>query len=358
MRIGSNVSAFVTKIVPPVLFAVTFVGYVCIFIPPEKFWPAIICTFGILPLIFLNLILFIVLSFMKRKSLFWPLIILIIGIFFIQITFKFQFKKLSSENDLINVLSFNADFFHLNRNIDNPSIDLINWVVDDSSSIKCIQEYISYKNDPQKNISNRIIAKGYQKYAYLFEDSKNRERGLAIFSRYPIVNQGKILFNPGSKNNCIFIDVVFSEDTLRIYNLHLSSMSIPEINDKYLVKYGGYLKNIIIKLKNGAIKHSNEINALIKHTSECNYPYIICGDFNETPYSYNYLKLRNHYKNSFEEAGSGFGFSFNGRLFFLRIDHQFFSEQLKVLRYRVDHSILKSGHFPTRGIYEIKKTID
>jgi len=130
-------------------------------------------------------------------------------------------------------------------------------------------------------------------------------------------------------------------------------MSIPKLSNTYLLKYGGYLKNVIFKLKNGAINHSREINLLIEHSSKCPYPFIICGDFNETPYGYNYMKLRKHFSNSFEKAGSGFGFSFNGRIFFLRIDHHFVSQGVNPIKYRIDHTIHKSGHFPTRGIYEI-----
>ena len=238
--------------------------------------------------------------------------------------------------------------------MNDPSLELINLIINDSSSIKCIQEYISYKSIQEFDVVTQIVAKGYEKSTYLFEDSETIQRGLAIFSRYPIINQGTILFNPKTKNNCIYIDIKILDDTIRVYNLHLSSMSIPEISNKHQINYIDYIKSVVVKLKNGAIKHSNEINSLIKHTNECPYPFIICGDFNETPYSYNYLKLRKHYTNAFEKAGSGFGFSFNGRLFFLRIDHQFFSDEIRVLKYRLDHSIRKSGHFPTRGIYYIK----
>jgi endonuclease/exonuclease/phosphatase family metal-dependent hydrolase len=291
---------------------------------------------------------------LKKKSFIWPLITLLAGIFFIKISINFQFTRIKSlSNEPIDILSYNADFFHLRRDINDPSDELINWIVDDTSSIKCIQEYISYKNLPAGDLSGQILADGYHKFSYLFEDSEDTERGLAIFSRFPIINKGSLLFNPGTKNNCIYVDLVVSKDTIRVYNLHLSSMSIPEMNNKYLLRYGGYIKSVISKLKNGAIKHSKEINSLIEHTSICPYPYIICGDFNETPYSYNYLKLRKYYTNAFEKAGSGFGFTFNGKVFFLRIDHQFYSKGILPIKFRVDHKIRKSGHFPTRGIYEI-----
>ena len=120
-----------------------------------------------------------------------------------------------------------------------------------------------------------------------------------------------------------------------------------------MLNNGNYLKKIIIKLKKGAVAHSNEIDQLINNTSDCPYPFIICGDFNEIPYSYNYLKLRKHYTNTFEIAGSGFGFSYNGRLFYLRIDHHFFSKGIRPIQYSVEWNFRKSGHFPTVGIYQL-----
>jgi len=340
--------------IPILLLILTLVSYVCVFIPPERFWPSVIFTFGVLPLIFLNLILLIIFVLKKKKSFIWPLIALVAGIFFIKISIHFQINEITPPaKEHINILSFNADFFHLGRKANDPSTELIGWLANDSSSIKCIQEYITYNTKPEWDVNRQITAQGYEKHTYIYENSEEYQRGLAIFSRYPIVNQGTLLFNEKSKNNCIYIDVEVSGDTIRIYNLHLSSLSISRINNKNLFKYGWYLKNVILKLKNGAIKHSNEINLLIKHTSDCPYPFIICGDFNETPYSYNYLKLRKHFSNSFEKAGSGFGFSFNGRLFFLRIDHHFVSNGVRPIKYRIDHTIRKSGHFPTRGIYEI-----
>ena len=77
------------------------------------------------------------------------------------------------------------------------------------------------------------------------------------------------------------------------------------------------------------------------------------GDFNETPYSYNYFRLRKHFGNSFEDAGNGFGFSLNSKLFFLRIDHHFFSKGITPIKYRVDRTQPLSDHFPTRASYVI-----
>jgi len=117
--------------------------------------------------------------------------------------------------------------------------------------------------------------------------------------------------------------------------------------------YGYKLKTLIAKLRHGATNRSAQIDRIIEHTKTSPYPYMICGDFNETPYSYNYLRLRRHFSNAFEKAGHGFGFSVNSSLFFLRIDHQFYGTGLKALNYQVDRSMRISDHFATRGYYDL-----
>ena len=93
---------------------------------------------------------------------------------------------------------------------------------------------------------------------------------------------------------------------------------------------------------------------IINHAQNSPHPFVICGDFNETPYSYNYIRIRSIFNNAFENAGNGFGFTFNSVLFFLRIDHHFYGEKIVPVDYWVDKTIQTSDHFVTRGVYRIE----
>ncbi len=64
-------------------------------------------------------------------------------------------------------------------------------------------------------------------YPYKYEklNGGKRANGLAILSKFRIVNQGSLDFE-NSYNNAIFIDVVRNHDTIRIYNVHLESFGI------------------------------------------------------------------------------------------------------------------------------------
>ena len=336
-----------------ILFTASIISFTCVFIPPEFFWPASIISFAILPIIVLHFPIIVILLILKKKIVILPILTLILGFFFIQLSFKIHRDNTSISDQYLSIMSYNVDFFSRGGNLEYTSKEMIDWVVYESSSIKCIQEYRSDNLNESFNVKKQLNFLGYTDFTYNFTGHNSEVQGLAIFSKLPIINSGTIILNEKSKNNCIFVDVKYNSDTLRIYNLHLSSMQVPKLTSKNLANYPKYLLSVIKRLKYGAIKHSKELDIILTHTQKSPYNIIMCGDFNEVPYSYNYLKIRDKYLNSFEFAGNGFGFSFNGRLFFLRIDHHFVSPEIIPVKFQVDSNIDFSGHFPIKGLYQI-----
>jgi endonuclease/exonuclease/phosphatase family metal-dependent hydrolase len=95
----------------------------------------------------------------------------------------------------------------------------------------------------------------------------------------------------------------------------------------------------------------------LEHIRESPYPVIVCGDFNDTPFSYTYNELAKELKNAFVEAGSGIGATYNGPLPFLRIDNQFHSEELKAAGYETHYEMGLSDHFPISAKYVLKPNV-
>jgi endonuclease/exonuclease/phosphatase family metal-dependent hydrolase len=91
----------------------------------------------------------------------------------------------------------------------------------------------------------------------------------------------------------------------------------------------------------------------MEHLSESNNPVILCGDLNDIPYSYAYHEINSDLNNSFVQAGRGFGFTFNGKMFFLRIDHQFFNKDFKINSFTTHREMKLSDHFPVTGKYSL-----
>jgi endonuclease/exonuclease/phosphatase family metal-dependent hydrolase len=287
---------------------------------------------------------------LKKKTTLVPLALLVIGWPFISSTISLSQPKIL--NGSISVLSFNAKLFRKPNVYDKFSTEMIKWVANDSSDIKCIQEYSTNANWPALDATTQIKEKGYRGYTFRANVIDNDHNpGLAIFSKFEIVNSGIVFEDIHTHNAAIFADLEINNKIVRIYNVHLASMNL-ELNEEV-----GFRKifQITKKLKRGAVKRATQLNALLGHAQLSPYPLIICGDLNETPYSYTYFQLKKHFKNAFENAGHGLGFTLNEMPYLVRIDHQFHHSKIQALKYEVNRKMNISDHFPTHGYYKISE---
>lgn len=83
------------------------------------------------------------------------------------------------------------------------------------------------------------------------------------------------------------------------------------------------------------------------HIKKSPYPVIVCGDFNDTPVSYAYRKVKGELKDAFVEAGWGISNSYNGELPSFRIDYILHDKKFKAVNYSRDR-VVYSDHFPVR----------
>lgn len=308
-------------------------------------------------------LLFYLLIRLKVASIYF-IISIIIGYSHLNNSFAFNFsKKLDTEK--ITVLNYNVRVFNVYEHLRGKNNDLpkaqIKWVKEFDADIKCFQEFY---NDSKSDIYNTtsILGKKNRYYAYIHATTKNRinaEFGMAIFSKHKIVNKGVIDYFKKSNNDVIFADIKIKKDTIRVYNAHLQSLSIEdgEIESVYTEK--PKRRNDLIRLKNrfkvGFIERSKQVDILYKHIEACPYPVILCGDFNDLPYSYTYHKIDDLLENAFIDAGMGLGFTHNGKIPFLRIDNQFYSDsKFDVYNFNVMRNITFSDHFPLVCDYKLK----
>lgn len=262
------------------------------------------------------------------------------------------------------VLSYNVRIFntysHLHDKEHTNSRGMIDWIARNSADVYCLQEFY---NEPQSRIYNSVqkIVKKYGKHYFISNTLINRvngQFGMAIISKYPILNKGTIKFEKLTQNHAMFADLKINQDTVRVYNFHLQSMSIEEADIIATYReqnlFGKDLRNLLHRLKGGFIKRSYQVNTLDEHLQASPYPVIVCGDLNDVPYSYTYQKLNHRLKNAHTTAGRGVGSTYNGILPLLRIDHQFFSPDLEVQHFKVHRDITFSDHFPLSATYVIR----
>jgi endonuclease/exonuclease/phosphatase family metal-dependent hydrolase len=181
--------------------------------------------------------------------------------------------------------------------------------------------------------------------------------GLAIFSRFPITAHGIVPFaDKIGENACLYIDVKNGEKQFRIYNVHLQSIRFDPEDYKYLNSIakqdgkgeGSSARRLGSKLKAAFEKRADQVAKVKAHAAQCPYPYIIAGDFNDTPASYAVNQMAKGLKNAFREDGTGFGRTYNGDFPNYQIDYIMASPQFDISNYQIVTKKL-SDHYPVRA---------
>lgn len=293
------------------IFALLFLASFTIpYIKPSSF-PLLSILSLVVPLLIFIHIGFVIFWWIVgiKKQFLLSFFCLALAVGFSYFPYKFRDHTVVSGNSF-SVMSFNVRLFNKYQWI--PDVDvpkqIVRFIEETDPDILSLQEYAPLDE----------IASGFP-YKYEQVEGEKRPHGLSIFSKYPILRRGSLDFE-NSSNNAIFIDILRNNDTLRVYNVHLESsgikpdsLNISGINEKDSRK-------LVKRLTSAFVKQEGQVEKFREHNGQCPYPVIICGDFNNTFYSWAYKNVKEELNDSFVLAGKGFGktYSFNG--YPLRID--------------------------------------
>ena len=315
----------------------TLLSYASVWVSPLTFqWSGFVSL--LIPVfLIINFILLLLQLFIRPKRALVPLLLVLIGFRFI--TASIAVGSSNSEEGL-KVLNYNINRVNIAAN-QNLGMEMVDWLANVEADVKCFQEFLN------RPLLVNALSKELR-YSYI----DGYAGSYAIFSKYPIVNSGK-LYEDKRKNNILFADLVVNRDTIRVYNVHLQSMAInvDDVVDSERLKERYQV--VGRKFGEGSVTRARQVKELIAHASNSSYPTILTGDFNDIPYSFNYMQLAAAFDNAFEHGGRGFGFTYNGKLPFLRIDNQFFSEGIAVNKFETLSDIKYSDHHPVLGIYSL-----
>lgn len=305
-----------------------------------------------------------------KKEFLISLIIIMIGWGYIKRAVSFHGKSLDKETgeiilntessieqaNTINLLSYNVRLFNIfNHSKDkNAREKIFELISDKKPDLCCLQElYIDNKKGISlEELKQKLSSTPYSNIAWADRFGKNKHYGIATFSKFPMVNKGVIRY-PDSKNISIYSDIAFIEDTIRIYNNHLQSVRFIKRNIDFLVNLDLQseeetileLRDISSRLKNAYIKRAKQADILSKHIENSPYPVIVCGDFNDTPVSYTYRKIKGDLNDAFTVSGKGLGNTYSGTFPKVRIDYIFYSDEFSGFNYQTI-KVEYSDHYP------------
>jgi endonuclease/exonuclease/phosphatase family metal-dependent hydrolase len=329
------------------------------YISPRTFWP--MAFFGIsFPVIFCINLFFIIWWGMQMR--WWALLsagmILLSGNNLLGNLQYHGTQKVPDKSD-IKVLNYNCMLFDLyNWSHNKQSRHLIfSMLQEESPDILCLQEF--YTSEQKGDYNNADTLQKFLKAKNMHAEFTTTLRefdhwGIATFTKYPIVRKGKIEFNTASNNICIYTDMLIDGDTVRVYNLHLASISFGKKEYKFLDDIGNqkiedpYLdgsKSIFKRLKKGFLERAGQVEHVKAHMEACAYKKILCGDLNDTPSSFAYHTIKKGLKDAFRESGRGVGKTYRGHLPFLRIDYILHDPAFSSTNYRQNPESL-TDHYP------------
>jgi len=324
-----------------VLTVLTFSIYVLPFLAPKSFPLLSVLTLFMPAFFVLNGLFFVYWGIQFKKRLILSGLVLLTGITFISKFYKFSTKEYVEEEKDFSIMSYNVRLFNVFKWLDRDDIssNIKTFIDDKNPDILCIQEYSN---------SAHIDLKVYP-HRYIFIEGDKIKTGQAIFSKFPILYQGNIVF-PKSNNNVIYADIKRGKDVIRVYNMHLQSIKIsPDVNEisDNIDNVNQQKSQLIFTRISRAFRQQQEQAEIFKENmKECKYPIIICGDMNNSPFSYVYRSIKGKLKDSFEEAGEGFGATYKFKYYPARIDYIFADSKMKVKQFKSFPDFENSDHYP------------
>ncbi|NND31382.1 MAG: endonuclease/exonuclease/phosphatase family protein [Saprospiraceae bacterium] len=319
----------------------TITGYLASYIAPSRIaFPQAVGLF--MPWLLLTNLIFTIFWLFLRRRWFWLSFgCLVLGVGQSSRFIGFNFQQ-ESDAQQLGICSFNSQSYnesdHLNGFLaeihGQHQLDFI-----------CLQEITDDHLESLKKTSEL-------QHHYF-------HRGKAILSKFPIISQGNIQFDQ-SVNGCIWIDIVYDQKTIRIYNLHLKSNQVTREAETVLddintnrAKAFSDMRRMVSNYQKNSVTRKDQVDRILRDIDHVSHPMILAGDFNDTPFSYIYQQISNRLTDQFKKKGLGIGSTYAGALPGLKIDYIFADENFEPL----DHSILKtpiSDHFPVLSTLKIK----
>ncbi len=297
----------------------------------------------VLPLLILLNLLLVFYWLIRRRWLLLILPMVTIACCIPYIGTLYQFGSHNSDSEAktgLKIATYNVCMFGRETS-GFKALDILAEMRKQKVDVLCMQEYSEVSGD--KNNSNS--------YKEFFPYMAKGKDDMTIFSRYPIKKSDKIIFDY-TNNSAMWADIDVNGDLIRVYNVHLQTTGINRtmhqagklMAQDYDVSTNRLLNAIFGNYTLGMMFRASQANIVANDKRNSPHPTILCGDFNDVPYSYVYNTMLGNMVDGFKECGSGWMRTFRGKKA-VRIDYIFHDEALKGLSYYMQE-MTTSDHYP------------
>ncbi len=237
-------------------------------------------------------------------------------------------------DDVLRIMTFNCHSF-TGRDYDNPTsrdtnaLSFLALLNEEDPDVICLQEFYSSRH---VKLADSLANRGYQHH---FSIHSNSIAQTILFSRYPIT-QGLTI----DKKSKFYADIDMHGTPVRICGVHLDSYQL-DSNDFESFENLSHAKTdstthrLLKKFTETTRCHEQEwkeeLLPLIQQTTT---PFILTGDFNDTPASYIYQQATTLLCDPYIEQGRGFGTTYHGPYPAFRIDYILHTPDIEALSYK------------------------
>ena len=274
-------------------------------------------------------------------------------------------KPAGDKTNTFKALSYNVRLFNYfeKKNSTNSEKKIVAFLLSQNPDLICLQEFF-VSGDPSEKERALLNALGSKYYSHMKVlgrgRGRNRYYGIITLSKFPIIYKGEIV-HPNSSSLSIYTDVLILQDTFRIYNNHLQSFRLRNLERSFLEEMTApedketlkEVKSLSVSLKKGFVSRAFQSQVLKDHIKRSPYPVIVAGDFNDTPVSYAYRKIRKGLNDSFVNSGYGAGFTYKGnyppnRIDYILYDNALINSKFEIIRVKY------SDHYPIVAYFRKK----
>ncbi|NDV69491.1 endonuclease/exonuclease/phosphatase family protein [Dysgonomonas sp. 25] len=332
------------------------------YVPPSKMMVFSYLGMGF-PFILVGNLLFLVfwLVFRKWKFLLTNVVVFIICWSPITTFFPIHFKTSEVPDGSIKLLTYNVLSFNRLQGkeaLTNPMFDYIKSM---DADIMCFQEFMAQPdNGGQRIITLSQINKVFGDYPYhvyinLGAENNTSGYGIACYSRFPITKAKRLPLYESAFNGSVAFELDINGKKVLLMNNHLSSNRITA-QDKLLYKeltvskdretFEEVSRNMKARLSSAYLQREKDVDYIAQYIKDYDYDaLIVCGDFNDTPISYAYHKMKGDLTDAYVNTGLGQGITYHENKFWFRIDYIMHSDEFESYNCEVGKE-KHSDHYP------------
>ena len=270
-------------------------------------------------------------------------------------------SEAAEEARTLKVLTWNVRQFNRYAWIEEPDVrdSILAYLKAQDADVICLQEcFLEDRRMPWMSAERLKAATGMRHWEEEFKLGRGQDKlfGLAVLSRHPLVNKTAIRFDNDKNNSAMHVDVLVEGDTIRVYNMHLSSIGFEKEDyaDARNVQDEAARQRLYGRLARAWQKRGTQAAEVAESVAASPHPVIAVGDFNDTPVSYAAHRfsgeLRDAYRSESMWDAPVLGATYIGELPLLRIDQMWASPELEVVDYTTGKVEL-SDHRPVHATF-------